>query len=300
MNSRRLSDDNPQGVALLRMLEVSLINLRDYWPQGWPGLPLIFSRCLAQLDLSPSPREKRLQAVASCALEVAQWLEHEGSHLQQRGQEPSYHNRLHMADVLVCMTLLLKAQRSVQGVRSAQGRLHEWLGLLAVLAHDLLHDGSINQYPAQLESRSVEALQPLMQRHGMTEHDQRVVKHLILKTDPLCVRQTHAHVADRHFTVEDVDCLAVLVEEADILGSTLTVTAHDLTQSLAREWELFNPSMASALQTRSGRLRFLQGGALFSSPASAWMGIQKARQAEIDAITRELALQPEPSGGRTV
>ncbi len=293
MDSRLYAQDNPQGPAVLGMLEVSLLNLRECWPRGWPGLPLVFECCVSQLGYTMQPSDGRQAAVANCALEVAQWIEREGRQHQRRGQEPQYHNRLHMADTLVCMTLLLKAQRVVQGRPSAKARRHEWLALLAMLAHDLLHDGSVNQYPAQLESRSVQSLQPLMQRHGMPEQDQMIVRHLILKTDPLCVRQAHAQVADRPFEVEDVYCLAVLVEEADILASTLAVTAMDLTRSLSAEWERSNPTMAPVLLTRLGRLRFLEFGALFSSPASRWMGIQQARQSEIEAIHRELAQHAE-------
>ena len=292
MDSRLMSDDTPPGAAMLGALEVSLLNLRTYWPQGWPGLGLVFERCVQQLGYPAQPRDPHQQAVARCAQAVARWLEREGTRRHRRGLEPQYHNRLHMADTLVCMTFLLKAQRSVQGVPTLRGHRHEWLALLAMLAHDLLHDGSVNQYPAQLESRSAQALQPLMQQHGMPEPDQRVVQHLILKTDPLCVRQAHAQVLDRSFVVEDIDCLAVLVQEADILASTLAVTAMDLTHSLSREWERSNPSMAPVLMTRQGRLRFLELGALFSSPASRWMGIQQARQSEIDALRHELAERP--------
>lgn len=289
MDSRYLSDDNPEGQASLGFLEVTLLNLREFWPAQWPGLPLVFERCLSQLGYSLVPNDPRLLAVAQTAQEVAQWLEREGRRMQRQGVEPQYHNRLHMADTLVCMTVLLQAQRKVEGTRTAKARRHEWLTLLAMLAHDLLHDGTVNQYPAQLESRSAKALQPLMQKHGMDENDQKVVRHLILKTDPLCVRQAHAQVAQRAFVVEDVDCLAVLLEEADILASTLSVTALELTRCLSQEWERSNPSMAPVLLTRSGRLRFLEYGALFSSPASRWLGIQRARQSEIDEINRELA-----------
>lgn len=299
MDSGYLLDDHPQGQALLGTLEVSLLNLRERWPEAWPGLPLIFERCMAQLGYDMQPHDPRLRAVASCAHETASWLEREGARAHRRGLEPQYHNRLHMADTLVCMTLLLQAQRITQGSGTAQTRRHEWLAMLAMLAHDLLHDGSINQYPAQLESRSAEALQPLMQRHGMPVEDQRVVRHLILKTDPLCVRQAHAQVTDRPFVVDDVDCLAVLVEEADILASTLAVTSMELTRSLSQEWEHSNPSMAPVLLTLMGRLRFLEYGALFSSPASRWMGIQQARQSEIAALNLAVAESAHASPERT-
>ena len=293
MNAQDLIDNPQQGATLMGVLEVTLLNLRERWPRGWPGLPLIFQRCVTQLGHPLKPPTPRLQSVASCALEVAQWLEQEGRRTQRRGREPQYHNRLHMADTLVCMTVLLRAQRHVQGPPSNKSRRHEWLALLAMLSHDLLHDGSVNQYPAQLESRSVQALLPVMQRHGVASEDQAVVRHLILKTDPLCVRHSHAQVADRVFTVEDVDCLAVLVQEADILASTLAVTAMDLTRGLSQEWEQANPSMAPVLLTHLGRLRFLEFAALFSSPASRWMGIQQARQAEIDRLHRDLVERAE-------
>lgn len=282
------SDRTHQEMNLLGSLELTLLNLRKKWPRGWPGLSLVFERCLQQLGYSLGPSGMRLQSVANCAAEVAQWLEQEGRRMHRRRCEPQYHNRLHMADTLVCMTLLLKAQRHMQATSSSTTRRHEWLALLAMLAHDLLHDGSVNQYPAQLESRSVQALEPVMQRHGMLREDQLVVRHLILKTDPQCVRESHALVADRDFVVEDVDCLAVLVQEADILASTLTVTGLNLTQRLSAEWATSNPSMSRILLTHHGRLRFLEFGALFSSPASQWMGIQEARQAEMNSLRREL------------
>ena len=293
MDSRDLISQSHQGANLLGTLEVSLLNLREYWPLGWPGLPLVFERCLAQLGFSLRPPGVRLQAVANCAIEVAQWLEQEGRRMHRHRREPQYHNRLHMADTLVCMTLLLKAQRQMQAKSSSTTRRHEWLALLAMLAHDLLHDGSVNQYPAQLESRSVQALEPVMQRFGMLPEDQTVVRHLILKTDPLCVRESHKLVAGRDFVVDDIDCLAVMVQEADILASTLAVTGLNLTRRLSDEWARSNPTMSAVLLTHLGRLRFLEFGALFSSPASQWMGIQEARQAEMDSLRRELEARAE-------
>ncbi len=274
-----------EGRALIGKLELSLLNLREYWPHGWPGLLLVYQRCMQQLGHSARHSlPPRLQAIDACAHEVAEWLERDGSSRQQLGKEPHYHNRLHMADTLVCLTVLLQAQRCAQGLKQRVPAHHEWLAMLAMLAHDLLHDGTINRFPAELESRSVQALEPLMQRHGLHAQDQQIVKHLILKTDPVCVRQAHEQIADRVFSVDDQDCLAVLVEEADILASTLSVTGLELTRQLSQEWESSNPAMSPVLLTPEGRLRFLQFGALFSSPASRWLEIPRFRQAEIDSL----------------
>lgn len=271
--------------ALMGTLELSLLNLRERWPHGWPGLGLVFERCMQQLGHADGHiLPPRLKAINTCAHALGAWLERDGNRRRRDNAEPQYHNRLHMADTLVCMTVLLLAQRHAQLVKRRAPSRHEWLAMLAMLAHDLLHDGAVNRFPAELESRSVQALDPLMQQHGVHEQDRQIVKHLILKTDPLCVRQAHEQIADRPFRLDDQDCLAVLVEEADILASTLSVTGIELTQQLSREWASSNPTMSPVLLTPQGRLRFLQFGALFSSPASQWLGIPLFRQAEIDAL----------------
>ena len=281
---------NKRAQSLMGTLELSLLNLRERWPHGWPGLGLVFERCMRQLGHSDRHTlPPRLQVIHTCAQELGAWLERDGSRRHRDDAEPQYHNRLHMADTLVCMTVLLLAQREAQPVKRLAPSRHEWLAMLAMLGHDLLHDGAVNRFPAEIESRSVQALDPLMQHHGMHEQDRQIVKHLILKTDPLCVRQAHDQIADRPFRLDDQDCLAVLVEEADILASTLAVTGIELTQQLSLEWASSNPAMSPVLLTPQGRLRFLQFGALFSSPASQWLGIPRFRQAEIDALQSSIS-----------
>ena len=265
-------------------LNVSLMNLRRSWPHGWPGMQAVVAGCFQRLDLDLVPTDPAMLTCTRCIHDLSDWLERDGEERRRDGVEPAYHNRLHTADTMVSLTLLLQAQRQLSGRDPVASARHERLSLLAMLAHDLLHDGGVNQFEAQLESRSVQALTPLMQHHGLPGSDQAVVRHLILKTDAQAVPATHKQIAGRPFDLDDLECLTVLVQEADIMASTLPSTGPSLTHHLAEEWTRSNPSQARQLLTPAGRLRFLEHAALFSSPASQLLGAQTARQAQMDAL----------------
>lgn len=272
-----------------RTLDASLTNLRQRWPHAWPGMDAVWRGCLHQLEGEQPQDDPWTDSVHRCAHDVALWLDEDGEDRRRAGTEPAYHNRLHMADTMVCLTVLLMAQRTVVNANPATTLRHERLALLAMLAHDLLHDGGVNRFPAEMESRSAHALLPVMQQHALSERDQHLVSHLILSTDAQAVRAAHERVADRPFSIDDVDCLTVLIQEADVLASTLPGTGLELTRCLAKEWERSNPAAAPGLITPAGRLHFLERAALFSSPASRRLGVQSVRQAEMEALRRQLA-----------
>ena len=269
----------------LDRLERTLQALRQGWSQGWPGLPAVVEGCIVELG-GPLPQRGTRWAhlLHEATLATAYWLERDGAQRARRGAEPAYHNRLHTADTLVALTTLLRAQRAVEQRATAQVTPAERLGLLAMAAHDLLHDGSINRFEAELESRSADHLQPLLAELEISPRDARRVRTLILATDPAHVPGVHARVRGRRFRVQDDDCLAVLLVEADILASTLADTGVSLTAQLALEWDRVAPERAQALRQPLGRLGFLERAALFSSPASALLGLPAVRQAQIDAL----------------
>lgn len=249
---------------------------------------MVFDRCWQRLGWNAKKPSVRVQALLRCAHDVAARIERDGRARQRRDAEPQYHNRLHIADTLVCMTHLLLAHRETQPT-GLPAQIPECLALLVMLGHDYLHNGKVNRFPAELESIAVAQLQPIMQRHGVSRQDQAVVRHCILKTDPSGVKQSHALIAGRSFGLSDRDCLAVLVEEADILASTLMVTSEGLTRSLSKEWESSNPAMAQGLLKPASRVYFLENAALFSSPAATLLGIPVLKQGEVDAVRREMA-----------
>lgn len=277
--------------ALALSLDATLRSLREPWPQAWPGLPLVLERCLQRLGpLAPATRT-RAQALVQCALDVAALVERDGRDRMAAGREPEYHNRLHIADTLVCMTHLLLAQRQVDGRDGAGTSLAECIALMVMTGHDYLHTGLINRFPFELETRSLESLRPVMARHGVDARDQEVVTHCILNTDPTQVKAAHQAIAGRTFRLDDQDCLAVMVEEADIMASTLPVTAAAQTQRLVEEWEVANPAAARNLQSPKARLYFLENAALFSTPAARVLGLLEIKGEEIAAIRAALPAQ---------
>lgn len=281
-------DATAQGTGLLDSLEQSLVNLRQRWPQTWPGLATVFDSCLQRLGWPIAENDRRMQALVHCAHEIAANVEDAARQLSEA--EPAYHNRLHMADAMVCMAHLLLAQREAEPAVRCDA-WQECVALVVMLGHDYLHNGKVNSFPAELETIAVEQLTPIMQSHGVWPQDQDTISHCILKTDPSGVKQSHALVAERQFRLEDRDCLAVLAQEADILGSTLPVTATDLTSSLAQEWSLFNPALASSLSQPKSRIFFLENAALFSSPAARHLGIPTIKSSQLEHL-REITAAP--------
>jgi len=63
--------------ALLDSLEFSLTSLRDRWPARWPGLKMVFDRCLDQLGAGPQ-RSLRMKSLVSAAHAIAQAIEDDG------------------------------------------------------------------------------------------------------------------------------------------------------------------------------------------------------------------------------
>lgn len=274
--------------ALMDSLDFSLRSLRKRWPGPWPGLTLVFDRCLQRLGRASEGLPARLQALTDAAHAIAAEIERDGLARMKKGLEPQYHNRLHIADTLVSMTHLLLAQRLAAPAVPVQP-VGDYLGLIIMLGHDFLHSGEVNRFPGDLESRAVAQLQPILKRHGVTARDCETIGHCILKTDPSGVRQSHELVVGRPFVADDRDCLVVLVTEADILASTLPATAQRQTERLAHEWSLLNLPAAKTLLQPASRVYFLEKAALFSSPAAELLGINGFKQAELQQLHQELA-----------
>lgn len=275
----------------LNDLQSALRELRASWPQAWPGLPSVVTACLQHLGHADgSPVATRVAPLLDCMRALGLQIEADGADRHTKGLEPAYHNRLHMADALLALTaLLLETRKDLPSGSGAFDRdsaspipAHaEWLAMLAMLGHDFKHDGSVNKTPGELEMRSVGLLQPLMAEHGVSAADAELVKTLILLTDPSGVPASHQKIAGRPFAVTDPDCLAVLVQEADVLASSLPGVGDSLTRQLAEEWASFDAPRAQQILTPKGRLGFLRLGAFFSSPASQRLGLEALRATQI-------------------
>jgi hypothetical protein len=92
----------------LSYLETTLQNLRDKWPDNWPGLSVVVDSALRQLGFDAQTKiPARHQALHDCIYSVIKAIEIDGERRASRHQEPQYHNRLHFADTVVAMTVLL-------------------------------------------------------------------------------------------------------------------------------------------------------------------------------------------------
>jgi hypothetical protein len=268
-------------------LNAALHNLRRPWPSNWPGLPLVFERSWQQLDLGQSRFCSRTNALYQFGHAVAQQVEQDGAQRHAQGTEPAYHNRLHIADTLVCMTYLIRACR-VLGIASADQTHIGALALAIMVGHDFLHPGGLNTTPSEFETRAVADLQPLVHAAGLNPADRDSLSHCILATDPTLVKAFHVDARTRTFDLGHRNCLAVLVLEADILASTLPKTQKGLTHALSLEWAPTQPTAAERLLMPQNRLLFLEHAALFSSPAALMLGLDKVKGRQISNIKNRL------------
>lgn len=270
----------------LAELHAVFVQLRESWPNDWVGLPAILSDCLRQLGYrEDQPLSENARSILNCMSMVAVAIEQDGLQRHHHGGEPPYHNRLHIADTLYSMTSLLLATRAWQH-RSLANVLcdAEWVLMLAMLAHDFLHPGRVNQFPGEIESQSASAVQPLMQAAGVPEEVRALVGELILMTDPARVSSHHESMRNRAFNLDDADCMAMLLQECDILASAMPDIGIGLTFQLASEWSKFSETMGDSLLLAGNRINFLRNQARFSSPASQSLGLSSMTATEIDRL----------------
>lgn len=281
-------DDTPfMAMPSLQDLSASLRNLRRAWPHQWPGLPLVFDRAWQQMCLDRPRKGSNAHRLLVFGRAVSEQVERDGAQRHALGLEPAYHNRLHIADTLVCMTYLLKTSAALN-VPGARQPAVMAMALCIMAGHDFLHPGGSNSQPGEFEARAIQDLKPLMAQAGLTLDDRQTLEHCIMATDPTRVKGFHLQVRTRPYDLGQADCLAVLVQEADIMASTLPQTSPSLTQSLALEWAPKQPEAADKLLLPQNRLLFLEHAALFSSPAASRLGLDAVKLRQVKRIEQDL------------
>jgi hypothetical protein len=223
-----------------------------------------------------------------CSKELAEFIEENGKSQFDKNQEPAYHSRLHIADTIVGLTALLLAQRSANDLDVPTQSHLEMLAMTAMLGHDLMHDGSINTYPEELETKSTHHLRPFLTEQHVPGQDIKLIEKIILMTDPAKVALHHTSNKNIFFDIQVADCLGILLQEADILASCFEDIGRVRTSFLAKEWSHRFPSKSKLLITRQGRLNFLETNARFSSPASHILGIPEMVTTQIQSIHSSL------------
>ena len=280
-------------MAMISLIELraTYLNLQRAWPDKWPGLPVVFDQCMNQLGWKQSLTSALPQTFSlyHCSKELAEFIEENGKSQSDKSQEPAYHSRLHIADTIVGLTALLLAQRSANDLDMQTQSHLEMLAMTAMLGHDLMHDGSINTYPEELESKSIHQLRPFLTEQRVNGQDIRLIEKLILMTDPAKVSLHHRSIKNIFFDIQVADCLGVLLQEADILASCFEDIGRVRTLLLAKEWSHRFPIESIRLTTPDGRLSFLKTNAQFSSPASHILGIPELVREQIQSVQNFLS-----------
>jgi hypothetical protein len=282
-----MNDIHTMAMPRMQDLTASLRNLRRPWPNHWPGLPLVFERAWQQLSLGTPSKGSSALRLLGFGRAVSALVERDGFERHAQRQEPAYHNRLHIADTLVCMTYLLKTSGALK-VAGAHNPEVVAMALCIMAGHDFFHPGGSNTHPGEFEARAVQDLQPLMAAAGLTLAERQTFTYCIMATDPTRVKGVHLQARTRPYDLHQADCLAVLVLEADIMASTLPQTASSLTQSLAIEWAPQQPEAAEKLLLPKNRLLFLEHAVLFSSPAAIRLGLNAVKLRQVKRIEYEL------------
>jgi hypothetical protein len=258
----------------MQLYLATLQNLRSTWPHSWPGLPVVLEACMHRLWSGHAPT---MASPAGQLLQAAQAMaRHMEDLAQQTADEPQYHNRLHTADALTAVCLLMQA---LQDKGHALG--DEWIAaiVLAVTSHDALHPGGANGFLQEFEQRSAMEMRRVSQKWLVDPLWLDRVSEMILRTDPSLVAGNHDKVNGLAFDM-NLDWACVLINEADILASATAQHGNELGQALAAEWAVKKHPLSSVVGTAQGRLQFL-AMLRFSTPASAAFQMQAQVAAQI-------------------
>jgi hypothetical protein len=259
-------------------LESSYGFLRASWPGNWLGMPFVLIECLRFLNLQDNNLSEAGRGMLAAAKSVAIAIEKHAENLSEL-EEPKYHNRLHFADALTSMSILLAILAKLEKEAN-----HDWMvcALLTCIAHDVVHSGKVNLVESEIEKQSVNFLKPFLASHSVPDEWQKVIETAIVRSDFSIVHHNHANVAGQTFQW-NLKWLCVLLNEADVMASASAKYGPDLGESLAHEWRLIDFPLHSNVASLEGRKSFLKQ-LIFSSPASLFLGLNERITEEILSI----------------
>jgi hypothetical protein len=252
--------------ALLR-LEADFLQRRE----SPPDLAGAIADAWAMLPPAPPPAQAAAAAIERVISERA------NGHA-----EPPYHDRYHIAEVVRAMAALL-AQATQQDLLDAE---HAAIGLVAMVGHDLDHDGSCMARTPSLEAIAAARADALAAAAGLDAKARALLGHVIMGTTTAEVggnaRRAAGQLPPGPFGAQ-ADLLRALANEADGAASLTPTLGWRLSDALAREWRDEAPDMAARVASCIGRLTFLTHFPAFSRPATA-LGFAAVRDAQVEAM----------------
>ena len=179
--------------------------------------------------------------------------------------EPPYHSRKHFVDVCVGISALLSQNVERDEVQQLSPWILSkedcWLLLFAAIGHDYMHRGRINSVDYENELISLNGLQLFLDEYSnfSSEYKQNLMEKLHRLILPTCFDFTHLLYEKINKGMGDqLDCLAMLLTEADILASTLPNRGKVLSKRLSLEWEDQNQELSKFVASKEGYDAVLQ------------------------------------------
>jgi hypothetical protein len=202
-----------------------------------------------------------------------------GEYGEAQKAEPDYHNKFHVAEVVMAAHLL--------GLREGLDKVQTAELLLAAIAHDFCHSGGNNSFDFEQELVSVEAAVPIFEKAGLDKTTISKISHMILATDfKVGVPPARQKYLDTRSLPEDnperiLASQALLLTEADVLFSCFDLDYNDLlSKLLAIEWKV--PGTNLPMKARLGFLGYVK----FISKASQDLGIDQRRLKLMDDLSK--------------
>ena len=260
-------------------LDKSFSFLRQSWASQWIGLPTLLNRCVDFLNLSPSSLTPEASQILLAAQAIAQNIEFQTTQSTST-PEPKYHNRLHTADVLTAMSILIRIQSNIEKKLD-----QEWVAcaLLSAIAHDFGHPGNVNFSESEIELQTMQKLRPFLSSHKVTSFWSDALECAILNSDFSLVKKNHESVKGKEFKC-DQDWLNVFLNEADVMASATAKFGPQLGHALSEEWRLIDFPGHLTVSTDKGRQSFLRQ-LFFSSSAS---GLLKVNAGIAEELMKEI------------
>ena len=179
--------------------------------------------------------------------------------------EPAYHSRKHFVDVCTGISALLSQNRGSDEAKQFSlwtvSKEDSWLLLFAAIGHDYMHRGRINSVDYENELISLNGLQLFLNKYSdlSSEFKQNLMLKLHQLILPTCFDFTHLlYEKINNGIAVQIDYLAMLLTEADVLASTLPRRGKVLSKRLSLEWRDQNKELSNYVASKEGYEKFLQ------------------------------------------
>ena len=98
--------------------------------------------------------------------------------------------------MLTSLSVLICIQSKIQGDLDK-----EWIAcaILSAIAHDFHHPGKVNQFESDIESNTINQLQPFLLTHQLPSHWCNALEYAILRSDFALVQKNHELVKGKKF-----------------------------------------------------------------------------------------------------